>query len=66
MSGSVTSGGVSTWSTTATPPTRADCAVADYSRNVTGELAVVDAQAERDDVDFAGHRVTELTVAQAA
>ena len=39
----------------------ADGAVADYSRGVAAQLAVVDPHAQRDDLDLAGHRVTELT-----
>lgn len=45
----------------------ADGAVADYSRDLAGQLAVVRSNAERDDPDLAGHRATELTtVAEAA
>lgn len=48
------------------PPARADCAMADYSRHVAGELAVVRTDADRDELDLAGHRVTEVTVHEAA
>ena len=50
----------------AAPVTRADAAIADYSANVAGELPVVRADRERDDADVTGHRVTELTLDQAA
>jgi hypothetical protein len=59
--------GLATSSTSSTaPPAPADCAVADYSAHVAGELAVVRADRDRDDVDLAGHRVTELTPAERA
>lgn len=49
-----------------TPAARADGAMADYSRDVAGELAVVRADAHRDELDLVGHRVTELTPAERA
>jgi hypothetical protein len=54
---------VATWSS---PAARADGAVADYSRHVTGELALVPADANRDDPDLVGHRPTELTLEERA
>ena len=39
----------------------ADSAVADYSRGVAAQLAVVNPNTHRDDLDLAGHRATELT-----
>lgn len=42
---------------------RADGAVADYSRGLAAKVGVPRADAERDDCDLAGHRVTELTPA---
>jgi hypothetical protein len=45
---------------------RADAAVADHSRNLTTELAVMDPDANRDDVDVTGHRRTELRLDEAA
>jgi hypothetical protein len=50
----------------APPPARADSAVADYSRHVAGELAVVRTDADRDELDLAGHRVTELRLDEVA
>ena len=47
------------------PAARADCAVADYSANVAGELAVMRPDRDRDDVDLTGHRATELTTSPA-
>lgn len=44
----------------ATQATRADSAVADYSRHLNGELAVMSPHANRDDPDLAGHRATDL------
>lgn len=52
-----------TWASRAT---NADCEVADYSRSLAAELAVVDPDANRDDVDAMVHRRTELRPAAAA
>lgn len=48
------------------PAARADSAVADYSRHVAGELAVVRADANRDDPDLVGHRPIEITLDEVA
>lgn len=62
MNGAVGFGlGASSSSSTAVA-TIADCAMADYSRDVTGELAVVPANAHRDDTNLAGHRPTEISL----
>lgn len=48
---------VASWSAVAA---NADCAVADNSRNLAGELAVQSTDRNRDDADAMGHRATEL------
>lgn len=45
--------------------TRADAAVADHSRSCDGQSFVMRSDADRDDVDLAGHRPTELHVRNA-
>lgn len=42
--------------------TIADSAVADYSRDPGGKVAVMRADAHRDDPDMTGHRPTELSL----
>lgn len=54
------------WLDPAAPAARADGTVADHSRHVTGELPVIRPDANRDDLDLMGHRVTELTTDRAA
>ncbi len=42
--------------------TRADATVADHSRSLDGQSVVMRPDADRDDANMAGHRVTELSV----
>lgn len=49
------------WTTTTASSTVADCAVADYSRDVNAQLPVMRPDLHRDDADLTGHRFTELT-----
>jgi hypothetical protein len=66
VTASVVTGAHAAFATWASPTARADGAVADYSRDVAGELGVIRSDAERDELDLAGHRVTELRRDEAA
>ncbi len=67
MSATVDYGLATSTANTTAPLTRADSAVADYSRDGAAQLAVMRTDANRDDMNFAGHRPTEVTpLAEAA